>query len=79
VHSVRKHYGIRSDRYKLIHFYGEGKGKDVGNNIDTWEFYDLKNDKHEIKNLYDNPGYSKQIEDMKVRLEKIRKEIKIKE
>jgi len=41
---VRKHYGIRTDRYKLIHFYGEEQ--------DHWELYDLKKDRYEMKNLY---------------------------
>ena len=35
VHSVKRHYGIRTERYKLIHFY---------NDIDEWELYDLKTD-----------------------------------
>lgn len=42
-HSVRKHFGIRTDRYKLIRFYGKQ---------DFWELYDLKTDPHEMKNLY---------------------------
>jgi arylsulfatase A-like enzyme len=41
-HGVKRHYGIRTERYKLIHFYYD---------IDTWELYDLKNDPHEMKNL----------------------------
>ena len=36
-HFVKKHYGIRTDRLKLIQFYDD---------IDGWEFYDLKNDKN---------------------------------
>ena len=47
-HSVKRHYGIRTDRYKLIHFY---------NDIDKWELYDLQNDPHELVNLYGKPGY----------------------
>ncbi len=42
-HSVKRHYGIRTERYKLIHFY---------NDIDQWELYDLQNDKGENINLY---------------------------
>ena len=42
-HSVCRHYGIRTDRYKLIHFYYD---------IDEWELYDLKSDPHEMNNLY---------------------------
>ena len=32
-HSVKRHYGIRTQDFKLIHFY---------NDIDEWEMYDLK-------------------------------------
>jgi arylsulfatase A-like enzyme len=46
-HSVKRHYGVRDSRYKLIHFY---------NDIDTWELYDLKNDPNELNNLYGQPG-----------------------
>jgi arylsulfatase A-like enzyme len=48
-HDVRPHYGIRTDRYKLIHFYGE---------LDVWELYDLDTDPHELTNLYGNEEYS---------------------
>ncbi len=41
-HAVKKHYGIRTERYKLIHFY---------DNIDTWELYDLQNDPSEMHNI----------------------------
>ena len=46
-HSVRKHEGVATKRYKLIRFYG----KDVPNNQE-WEFYDLENDPQELHNLY---------------------------
>ncbi len=46
------HYGVRTDRYKLIHFY------DV---VDSWEFYDLETDPDEMENLYNDPGYEQQI------------------
>ena len=46
-HMVKRHYGVRNDRYKLIHFY---------NDIDTWELYDLKNDPTEMHNIYGKPG-----------------------
>ena len=47
-HDVKRHYGIRTDRYKLIHFY---------NDIDQWELYDLKLDPNEGTNLYGKKGY----------------------
>lgn len=47
-HAVSKHYGVRNERYKLIHFYDP---------IDAWELYDLQSDNNEMNNLYDNPKY----------------------
>lgn len=48
-HAVKRHYGVRTERYKLIHFY---------NDIDTWELYDLKKDPKEMHNLYGQPRYA---------------------
>ena len=53
-HQVRRHYGVRTDRYKLIHFYGQGTKEFDG---DTWEMYDFVNDPHELINLYGMPQY----------------------
>ena len=50
VHMVKRHYGVRTDRYKLIHFYYD---------IDEWELYDLQEDPSEMNNLYDNLDYEK--------------------
>lgn len=47
-HMVKKHYGVRTKRYKLMHFYDD---------IDTWELYDLEEDHKEIHNQIDNPDY----------------------
>ena len=48
-HSVMRHYGIRTDRYKLIHFYHDK---------DYWELYDLDEDPTEMNNVYGQPGYT---------------------
>lgn len=58
-HSVRKHFGIRTDRYKLIRFYGKE---------DFWEFYDLKTDPHEMKNLYNDKSKQALIATLKAKL-----------
>ena len=62
-HDVRRHYGIRTDRYKLIHFYGH--------DVNAWELFDLKNDPHELHNLYGQPGYEKLQRKIHRQLEKL--------
>jgi len=49
VHSVKRHYGVRTDRYKLIHFYYD---------VDEWELYDLEKDPQEMKSVYNDPAYA---------------------
>jgi arylsulfatase A-like enzyme len=58
-HMVKRHYGIRTDRYKLIHFY---------NDIDDWELYDLKKDPMEMNDLYGEQGYEKLTQKLKKKL-----------
>ena len=64
-HSVKRHYGIRDDRYKLIHFY---------NDIDVWELYDLQEDPHEMNNLYGKPSYEAVTKRMRDELYKLQKQ-----
>lgn len=58
-HMVKRHYGVRDDRYKLIHFY---------NDIDRWELYDLENDPNEMNNLFGKPGTEKITREMMKKL-----------
>ena len=46
-HAVCRHFGVRTDRYKLIHYY---------NDIDSWELFDLQEDPTEMNNIYGKPG-----------------------
>ena len=48
-HSVKRHYGIRTADFKLIHFY---------NDVDEWEMYDLKNDPNELNNVFNKSEYA---------------------
>jgi len=66
-HMVQPHYGIRTDRYKLIHFYYD---------MDEWELYDLETDKHEMNNLYKKEGYEELTAVLKKRLKELQVEYK---
>lgn len=63
-HQVPRHNGIRTDRYKLINFYEFGE----------WEFYDLKTDPDELKNLYGNPEKKELIEQIRKQLLELQKD-----
>lgn len=58
-HSVCRHYGVRTERYKLIHFY---------NDVDAWELYDLQEDPMEMHNLFGQPGTEQITEELKAEL-----------
>ena len=58
-HHVQPHYGIRTERYKLIHFYYD---------IDVWELYDLKKDPNELNNIISSKNHQKLIKDLKAEL-----------
>ena len=62
VHMVARHYGIRTERYKLIHFY----------QFDEWEFYDLQNDPDELVNQYQNREFATTIANLKKELKALR-------
>lgn len=51
-HYVPRHYGISTDRYKLVHFY-----YDMENPIDDWELFDLMKDPEEMVDVYNNQHY----------------------
>ena len=63
VHMVPRHYGVRTEQYKLMKFYQFGE---------EWEFYDLANDPEELTNQYMNPAYADKIADVRAELERIR-------
>jgi len=62
-HNVMRHYGITTDKYKLIHFYYD---------IDEWDLYDLEKDPMEMKNVYDDPAYTDVQADLRKQLEGLR-------
>lgn len=63
-HNVQPHYGIRTEKYKLIHFYYS---------IDVWELYDLEEDPNELTNLYSSENKKELIKKLKKKLYKLQK------
>ncbi|MFV0467489.1 MAG: sulfatase, partial [Dysgonomonas sp.] len=63
-HMVKRHYGITTERYKLVHFYYDD---------DEWEMYDLKNDPQEMRNIYNDKAYTDVQQDLHQRLDLLRK------
>nr|WP_228851341.1 sulfatase [Aegicerativicinus sediminis] len=67
-HMVKKHYGVRTYRYKLMHFYDD---------IDTWELYDLEKDPMEINNLIDNSEYDEIEADLRDKLSELQEKYNV--
>jgi arylsulfatase A-like enzyme len=62
-HHVAAHYGVRTEGYKLIRFYAQVK---------AWELYDLREDPHELRNVYEDPKYAPVVAELTAQLEKLR-------
>jgi arylsulfatase A-like enzyme len=65
-HQVQPHYGLRTDRYKLI-FY---------NKINQWELFDLEKDPYELKNVYADPANADTVKKLKDEMYRLKKELK---
>ncbi len=61
-HHVQPHYGIRTQKYTLVHFYY---------NIDVWEFYDLEKDPNQMSNSINDPQYASIIINLKKELKNL--------
>ncbi len=64
-HQVQPHYGVRTERHKLIYF----------NQLDEWELYDLEKDPRELKNVYADRAYGSTVKKLKTELARLRKEL----
>ena len=60
---VKRHYWVRTERYKLIQLYYD---------IDEWELYDLEKDPSEMNNVYNHPDYSTVRENLHQKLTELR-------
>jgi arylsulfatase A-like enzyme len=66
-HNVPRHEGVRTQRYKLINFY----------DLDTWEFYDLEKDPHELKNIYNESEYALKVKELKAELKRLKQKYQV--
>jgi arylsulfatase A-like enzyme len=64
-HSVRRHYGVRTQRYKLIYFY----------NLDEYELYDLQADPNEMRSVYNDPPYAFVRDELHAELKRLRENL----
>lgn len=68
-HSVAKHYGVVTDRYKLVHFYEP--------EFNYWELFDLKTDPRELKSVYGDASYADVQRDLHAELDRLRKSLDV--
>jgi arylsulfatase A-like enzyme len=68
-HHVRPHYGVVTNRYKLVHF--------EESDPDAWELFDLKEDPNELRSVYNNAAYAGVIADLKRELDRLRSVLKV--
>ncbi|HLR02944.1 MAG TPA: sulfatase [Virgibacillus sp.] len=74
-HNVVAHYGIRTDHYKLIYYYGDPldvKGAVQKKTEPEWELFDLDNDPMEMKNVYADAAYTEVVAELKEKLASLR-------
>jgi arylsulfatase A-like enzyme len=68
-HSVRKHYGVVTDRYKLFHFYEP--------EVNYWSLIDRAKDPQEMVNVYRDPTYAATVKDLHAELDRLRADLKV--
>jgi arylsulfatase A-like enzyme len=71
-HSVARHYGVVTDRYKLVRFYS-----DVDPSYEEWELFDLKTDPQEMKSRYGEAEYEQVQSELHTELKRLRTELAI--
>ncbi len=67
VHNVAKHYGIRTDRYTIAHYYEQ----------DEWELFDLQEDPEQLQSVYDDPEYSDVQKRLKEKIEELQEKYEV--
>ena len=68
-HKVRRHYGVVTERYKLVYFYEP--------DINYWELFDLEKDPHEMRSVYGQKEYAEKQKELEKELARLRSELKV--
>jgi arylsulfatase A-like enzyme len=68
-HNTYAHYGVRTERHKLIYYYEPEPGPQ------EWELFDLETDPKELRNVYGNPAYAEVTRDLKTELRRLRHQV----
>jgi arylsulfatase A-like enzyme len=66
-HNVPRHYGVRTNRYKLIHYY----------QIGDWELFDLEKDPDEQRSVFSDPAYAEVRRELEAELTRLRKHYRV--
>lgn len=78
-HAIRPaHMAVRTDRYKLIYYYGKNLDMTDTENFDftpSWDFYDLQKDPHEDHNAYSDKEYQPVIKQLKQEMRRLKQEV----
>jgi len=69
LYGVPPHYGVVTDRYKLMHI--------LSPKYDYWEMFDLQTDPRELKNIYDDPASAGQRATLAAELARLRAELRV--
>ena len=65
-HCAGKHRGVRTARWKLIHFWEQPE---------EWELYDLQNDPEETNNLAGRREHAARVRELRTKMEELRREL----
>jgi len=64
VHEVARHYGVRTDRYTLVHYPDHNE----------WELFDLEYDPDQINSVYGEPDYAEVQQQLKNRIDELQEQ-----
>jgi arylsulfatase A-like enzyme len=68
-HSVARHYGVVTERYKLVHFYEPA--------FHYWELFDREKDPKELKSVYGTAEYAQVQQELEAELARLRKDLHV--